>query len=122
MIPDTIFHSKIIHGNKLGRTIGFPTLNLTKVDFDFKPGVYAVRVTLSGQIYPGVLYLGPRYILGETKTICEIHLLAQISEVYGENIAFRLVGFIRAPKDFANFQELQQQISTDIIQAKKLLA
>ena len=112
-----MWYSAIVqHGDKYGRTLGFPTANL---DAELllhveKEGVYACRVRLGKQFYRGALYLGPRIVLRETKRVLEIHILDFDQEIYGETLSFQLGPFIRPPVDFDSTDELKAQFSNDV--------
>lgn len=114
------FKAKVIPGKQIGRTLGYPTLNLSdpKILAGFETGVYAAFVKIGVKIYQGVLYFGPRKVLSETNNIIEIFLLNFGSQIYGEKISFRLIQFIRKVMDFSNFDFLKKQIEKDVNQAK----
>ncbi len=119
-ITDLWFDAEIVHGNKIGGTLGYPTLNLSdpKILAGFEIGVYAVFVKVTDKVYHGVLYFGPRKVLSETNNIIEIFLLNFSSQIYREKISFRLIQFIRNVMDFSNFDSLRKQIEKDVNQAK----
>lgn len=117
------YKSNIIHGNKIGRNIGFPTINLKNSDTlkEKKRGVYAVLVNIKNYIYHGILYSGPRMVLNEKKDILEIYIMDFDKEIYGDTVSFQLMGFIRKPKDFTNLTKLAKQLSVDCQKAQDLL-
>lgn len=111
-------------GDKRGRTIGFPTLNL-KLPEHIAPhrGVYAVRVHgLIELPLDGVANLGTRPTVNGTENRLETHLFDFDGDVYGEYICVELIDFIRAEQRFENFEILKQQINKDVITAKNSLA
>jgi len=114
---------RVRHGDKRGRTIGFPTLNM-KVLNHIAPvrGVYAVRVRgLSGEPLNGVANLGARPTVDGIENRLETHLFDFDGDVYGEYICVELVKFIRTEKKFDDFGELKTQILNDAERARELL-
>ena len=114
---------RIRHGDKLGRTINFPTLNL-KIPDNISPkrGVYAVRVHgLDQTSYAGVANLGNRPTVVGTQNRLEVHLFDFSESVYGKYICVELLEFIREEKRFNNFDQLKNQISIDAEKAKELI-
>jgi riboflavin kinase/FMN adenylyltransferase len=115
---------RVRHGDKRGRTIGFPTLNM-KVPEHIAPhrGVYAVRVHgLADVTLDGVANLGVRPSVNGSENRLETHLFDFEGEVYGKTICVELIRFIRAEKRFDNFDDLKEQILLDVKQAKDLLS
>lgn len=109
-------HMSIVHkGDQLGRTIGFPTLNLdvSVLPTDFRQGIYACRVTIENVIYKGALYFGPRLVVGETKNVLEIHVLDFDKEIYGQKVTFEIGTFIRPIANFASMEEMKRQLVKD---------
>ena len=115
-MPSIYYQSTVFHGDKSGRTINFPTINLDPliIPQDTKPGVYASLVEVSGVEFKGALYFGPRLVKGETNNVLEIFLLDFEKEVYGQTVIFCLEKFIRPVLDFASLDELKQQLQKDI--------
>ena len=107
---------KVLIGAKTGRTIGFPTVNLSpeKLIGNFEEGVYTCVIKYQGNKYPGVLYFGPRLVKGEKHPVLEIHILHFNQEIYGEKIEFSLGKFIRGVMNFSSMEELKEQIEKDI--------
>ncbi len=115
---------RIRHGDKRGRTIGFPTLNM-KVPEHIAPqlGVYAVEVHgLSEAPLNGVSNLGVRPTVDGTENRLETHIFDFSSYVYGKYISVELKEFIRGEHHFKNFEALKQQINIDAETAKTMLA
>ena len=114
---------RIRHGEKRGRTIGFPTLNL-RLPSHIAPqrGVYAVKVHgLDGSPYFGVANLGSRPTVDGTENRLEVHLFDFNKNVYGKIICVELVEFIRPEQKFDSFDELKAQILNDASAARKIL-
>ncbi len=112
-----VFTGTVLHGDKLGRTIGFPTINLdvnlvTKEVL--KKGVYKAEVEVKQKKYVGALYYGPRLVLNEIRDVLEIHLLDFDQEIYGEKVKFIIQNFIRGIIKFNSFEELKNQLQIDV--------
>lgn len=122
-MDNKIYRSEVIHGRKMGKKFGFPTINLADpaILSSHQDGVYAARVSIEGNKYSGLLYKGPRLILGETETILEIYLLNFNQEIYGQTVSFRLLGFIRGVMNFNKPQDLKKQLAKDLRQAKRMI-
>jgi riboflavin kinase/FMN adenylyltransferase len=112
-----LLEGKVIAGNRLGRTIGFPTANIELTEKEKlipKEGVYAGNVTLNEKKYAGMLYIGRRPTLsaqGEKRI--EVHILDFNEDIYGKHIQVELIDFIRPDMHFANLHELQKQLEKD---------
>lgn len=109
------------HGDKRGRTIGFPTANL-QLGEHVEPmcGVYAVKIALaSGEIYTGVANVGYRPTFGnQNECRLEVHLFDFDQDIYGQEIKVWLHQFIRAEKRFDGLDALKMQITKDASDAK----
>lgn len=116
-------HARVIPGKRIAATLGFPTINLDNVAIlsGKKEGVYAVLVKFEDKIHPGVLYYGPRLILGEKEKIAEIFILNYMGDLYGKTVYFHLKEFIRPPKNFPDFAEFKQQLISDCSRARQIL-
>lgn len=109
---------KIIHGNKIGRTIGFPTANIQLEDkHKLIPsfGVYAVRVKLQDQReFLGMMNIGFRPTVSkEFKLSCEVSLLDFDEDIYETKISVHLLKRIRKEIKFNGLEELKAQIKQD---------
>jgi riboflavin kinase/FMN adenylyltransferase len=107
----------ITKGNQIGRTIGFPTANLSVLDnLKLIPcdGVYAVNVSLCGnENLKGMMNIGIRPTLDGKERSIEIHLFDFNKEIYNEALTVRIIQKIRDEKKFANLIELQDQLNSD---------
>ncbi len=116
----------IIAGNQIGRTIGFPTANI-RVDEPFKVipgiGIYAVRVAVDGEKYPGMLYIGDRPTLSNDNAISmEVNILNFSGNLYNREIEVFFEEYIRDNRKFGSLDELKQQLTRDREQVLSLLA
>lgn len=110
------------HGDKRGRTIGFPTANLSLGEHvEPKCGVYAVKIGLpDGQIRIGVANVGYRpTFTQESECRLEVHLFDFDQDIYGQELKVWLYAFIRAEKRFSGLDELKEQIVKDALDAKE---
>lgn len=114
---------RVRHGDKRGRTIGFPTLNMNVLEH-LAParGVYAVKVNgLSDKPLNGVANLGTRPTVNGTENRLETHLFDFEGDVYGKYICVELVAFLRAEQKFDDFDALKLQILNDAEHAQEIL-
>ena len=104
-------------GRQLGRTIGFPTLNLAwEPELQPRLGVYAVTVTMTnGAVVPGVANYGlrPTVETAPVKPLLEVNLLGEPAANYGDFITVNWLHFLRAEAKFKGLEELQMQIALD---------
>jgi riboflavin kinase/FMN adenylyltransferase len=118
------FGGRVVHGEKKGRTIGFPTANiqLKRLRSPLQ-GVFAVQVqTNDGKMHAGVANIGRRPTLNGERVQLEVHLFDFAGDLYGQQLRVVPTHFIRAEQKFANFAQLQQQIADDAEKAKAILA
>ncbi|MBR5469819.1 MAG: bifunctional riboflavin kinase/FAD synthetase [Paludibacteraceae bacterium] len=106
---------KVIHGNKIGRTIGFPTANL-KIDSEKlipKNGVYIIETCINNQSYKGLLNIGTRPTIDGNNQTIETHLIDFNKDIYDEKITLHIKKRLRDEIKFSSITELQQQIEID---------
>jgi len=117
------YQGKVISGKKIGRKIDFPTLNLyeTNIPFKRKKGVYVARIKIRKKLYNGLLYYGPRLILGEKKNILEIFVFNFKEKIYGETVSFIPLKYLRQVKRFSSLEALRKQLITDFNKAQFFL-
>ena len=114
---------RVIHGKQFGRILGFPTANINlgsrRLPFG---GVYLVKVTgLTNELY-GIANLGvrPTFSFGTSQSL-EVHLLDFNGNIYGKILKIEFLNKIRDEKKFASPEELQRQISSDLVTARSFL-
>ena len=113
-------HGKIAHGDKRGRTIGFPTANIV-LPHDNIPvwGVYAVLMHFSGSgTRPGVANVGIRPTVGGDRVLLETHLFDFSEDIYGERVRVEFKTKIRSEQRFESFDALKAQIAQDATAAR----
>jgi riboflavin kinase/FMN adenylyltransferase len=114
---------RVAHGDKRGRTIGFPTANVA-LHRATSPvsGVFAVRVAgLGAGPVAGVANIGQRPTVDGTRTQLEVHLFNFDRDIYGAHVQVNLVEKLREERRFDSFDELRWQIMRDAQQARALL-
>lgn len=114
---------RVRHGDKRGRTIGFPTLNMKMPEkIALKYGVYAVKVHGLGDMpLNGVSNLGIRPTVNGQENRVETHVFDFNQDVYGKHINIEFVEFIRAENKFDSIDMLKQQIKIDAAKARVIL-
>jgi riboflavin kinase/FMN adenylyltransferase len=144
------FEGEVVHGNKLGRQLGYPTANL-KIHNEEKiipgDGIYAVYVSVNGHPdsyrgesmvnkditenpspftidpfrYKGMMSIGFRPTVDGKKRVIEVNIFDFDREIYGETIAVYVKKFLRAEEKFNTLEELITQIGKDKIDSLKVL-
>lgn len=111
-MPKT-FRRKVQHGSKLGRKIGFPTLNFNVGRFGecHRHGVYKCAVFIGGKAYAGALHFGSAPHHAET---LEIHVLNFSKNLYGQWVSFSVGKKIRNVRHFKNIDALKKQLQKDV--------
>jgi len=131
---DYFFEGKVIEGNKLGRTLGYPTANLEIKDPNKlipADGIYAVNVRIqkendadsfvSESFQPGMMSIGFRPTIGDHKKMIEVNIFDFDENIYGRILRVYVKYFMRKEEKFDNLEDLKKQISVDEVNAKKLL-
>ncbi len=111
---------RVAHGDKKGRTIGFPTANihLHRINTPLR-GVFAVELFgIEGEPLPGVANLGTRPTVGGMKTLLEVHLFDFEGDIYGAHVHVNFLRKLRDERRFDSFDELKAQILVDAEQAQ----
>ncbi|WP_246939817.1 bifunctional riboflavin kinase/FAD synthetase [Bacillus pinisoli] len=115
---------EVVHGEKRGSTIGFPTANIQlKEPYHLpKTGVYAVEMEVLGQTFRGVCNIGykPTFHQNLTEKSIEVHLFDFKENIYGENIELVFHSRIRDEQKFNGINELVTRIHIDVKEAKEI--
>jgi len=120
---------RVMVGDRRGRTIGFPTVNLGLGE-NLHPafGVYAVRVSgdgtddaFAGRTIDGVANIGLRPTVGTPEPRLEAHLFDIDTDLYGRHLRVSLVDFIRPERKFSGIDALKAQIAEDAATARAML-
>lgn len=116
---------KVIKGNQIGRTIGFPTANI-ECDFMHKllpaDGVYAGKLHVNGHTYNAMANLGSRPTIGSKQRKLEVHCIGTDIHLYESEVRFELYKFLRGIEEFANLDALKKQLEADKKEANLILA
>ncbi|AUX73723.1 bifunctional riboflavin kinase/FAD synthetase [Erwinia pyrifoliae] len=112
---------RVVHGDALGRTIGFPTANLPlRRTVSPVKGVYAVEVLgLGERALPGVANIGTRPTVAGLRQQLEVHLLDVTIDLYGRYIDVVLLDKIRDEQRFTSLDALKEQIANDVVTARR---
>jgi riboflavin kinase/FMN adenylyltransferase len=118
----TIFGT-VESGDRLGRTIGFPTANLRAHNEQFPPdGVYAVRVQIDSAVLRGVANIGYRpTVASSVERKLEVHILDFSGDLYGRDLDVDFIAFLRGERKFDGLDALKAQIAADVEAARALL-
>jgi riboflavin kinase/FMN adenylyltransferase len=106
---------EVVHGRKIGRTIGFPTANL-KYNENFilpKIGVYYTGIKVNNKIYKGITSVGKNPTVEGKKLTIETYILDFDKDIYGEQIHVSFIKKIRNEEKFNNLEELKDQLEKD---------
>jgi riboflavin kinase / FMN adenylyltransferase len=110
------FSGLVIEGNKIGRTIGYPTANL-KIEDEYKlvpgNGVYAVDVQLGDRMLKGMMNIGIRPTVDGTKRVIEVNIFNFDEDIYGEILKITLKKNLRSEVKFSGLDELKAQLAKD---------
>lgn len=121
---DYFLNGVVVGGHRVGRTIGYPTANL-RVDADkLVPcdGVYAVRVTVAGGVYGGMLSIGCRPTVGNgNDRSIEVHIFGFHADIYGQPIRLSFVRYLRPELKFGSLEGLVGQLRKDAEEASRCL-
>jgi riboflavin kinase/FMN adenylyltransferase len=115
----------VVEGNKIGRTLGFPTANI-RVDNTTKQipadGVYAVIVVVNGKKLKGMLNIGQRPTVNalQSRTI-EVHIIDYDGDLYGSSIELQFIHRVRNEQKFNGLDELRAQLEKDKAQTLSML-
>jgi riboflavin kinase / FMN adenylyltransferase len=120
------FSGTVVEGNKMGRTLGFPTANLHIADPDKlipARGVYAVRVDLpDGTSAKGMMNIGVRPTVGGNTLVIEVHVFDFDGNLYDTSLRVHVVERLRSEKKMDGLEALKNQLQTDEIHARNILA
>lgn len=111
------FNFEVAHGNELGRTVGFPTINQIFPEQYLVPryGVYASYTYLEGKRYKSITNVGVKpTIKGNRHPLAETHIMGVDDHLYGQHIKVSLMKFIRPEKKFDSFEELSAEVHANI--------
>lgn len=120
------FSGEVVEGNKLGRTIGFPTANL-QVNDEQKlipaNGVYAVQVSVEGftGLFKGMMNIGTRPTVNGTTRVTEVNIFNFDETIYGKMVTVTLVTWLRSEVKFTGLDALKTQLAQDKLAAEEAM-
>ncbi|MCB0657830.1 MAG: bifunctional riboflavin kinase/FAD synthetase [Saprospiraceae bacterium] len=116
----------IVHGEKIGSTIGYPTANIQLVEKEKlipKDGVYAVRITVDEATYDAMLYIGKRPVIkGQDKRVIEVHIFDFSEVIYGLPVQVEVIKHIRDEMSFDRIDDLKLQLMEDEVETRRYLS
>lgn len=134
---DYFFEGKVIDGNKLGRTLGYPTANL-EINNTNKlvpaDGIYAVNISIrkgsqnqnsdfiAESNHKGMMSIGIRPTIGDNKKMIEVNIFDFDKDIYGRNLRVYLRQYMRPEIKFDNLEELIMQLGIDKMEAERIFS
>jgi riboflavin kinase / FMN adenylyltransferase len=119
-----ILNGKVIHGDKRGKEIGYPTANIqpdNPAKAIPKQGVYAVWVRSDQKFYPGMMNIGKRPTFEGSTEVMEVHIFGFNNDIYGRDIHVQFVKRLRDEKAFSSVGDLIEQLKKDEHKARIVL-
>ena len=115
---------EVVHGNHIGHTMGFPTINIVPESVQILPeyGVYATKTTIDEKTYEGITNVGVKPTFGSDLPVVETHLFGVGKDFYEKKATVNFYKKIRSEKKFSNIGELAKQIEQDVTFAKDFFA
>ena len=116
------FTHTVVEGQKIGRTLGFPTVNQRIFDkySVLAFGVYLTRTTIGENAFFGITNIGNRPTVNGEGVVSETNLFSFDGDLYGQKIKTEFLDFIRSERKFSSLEELSLQVKSDIEKAKSL--
>lgn len=112
----------VAHGRKLGREMGFPTVNIAIAEEKLMPpfGVYFAEVSVDGRHFNGVTNIGCKPTVTDSKQVfAETNIINFNEDIYGKRITVKLLKFSRPEQKFSSVDELRQRIAIDMQECKE---
>ena len=118
-----LFEAEVRHGEKIGRTLGYPTANLRLPENSvLKHGIYAVRVAVGEKVYNGVASYGRRPTFDNGAPLFEVFLFDFTGDLYGKTLQVECVAWQRGEIKFDGIEPLIAQMDKDATDARAILA
>ena len=114
---------RVVAGEGIGRSIGYPTANIEPVAEEVVPGrgVYAVSVNVGGATWTGVANIGIRPTIGTRGTSIEAYIIGFSGDLYGQELAMVFHHRLRDEVQFPDVEALKLQVAHDIERASRLV-
>jgi len=119
------FRGMVVMGDKIGRTLGFPTANIEIPEaYKLVPaeGIYAVQIRIGQQLKKGMLYIGTRPVVNGKSLRIEVNIFEFDQEIYNQEIQVMFVSRIRGDLPFTDINALKEKMKEDKVIATKLLS
>lgn len=119
-----ILHGNVVHGEKRGNKIGFPTANIhadKAKKIIPKIGVYAVWIRVNTTYYPGMMNIGRRPTFDGEELTMEAHIFDFHENIYGKEVQVQFVKRLREEKKFSGIEDLKDQLKKDQAEAEDIL-
>lgn len=116
---------RVLHGRKIGRTLGLPTTNLLPPKEKLLPpnGVYATRTSLGGEMFEGITNIGYKPTVGEeSRKGVETYLFDLDRDLYGKELTVHFYGYERPEEKFTSLQVLKERIEKDVAWGREYFA
>jgi len=114
-------HGRVAHGDKLGRTLGFPTANIF-LHRDKAPlsGIFAIRMLgVAEKPILGVANIGSRPTVGGTRVLLEVYLFDFDQDIYGKYVTVEILHKFRDEEKYDSLEALKEQIKEDVENTRK---
>lgn len=117
------FSGEVVHGEKRGRELGYPTANLAlPAETELAHGIYAVRVRVGAAVHDGVASFGRRPTFDNGAPLFEVFLFDFAGDLYGRRLDVTVAGYLRPEARFDSAEALVAQMDRDAAEARALLA
>jgi len=113
---DFFFEGEVFHGDKIGRTLGYPTANLKSTDEEkiaLGDGIYAVYAVVEGITYKGMMSIGFRPTVNGKLRVTEVNIFDFAKEIYGQTIRVIVKKYLRSEVKFDGLEALKMQLHKD---------
>ena len=118
-----VVRSAVQHGDKRGRTLGYPTANLRmSPGCGLRHGIYAVRIAVDGVVHDGVASYGRRPTFDDGAPLLEVHLFDFQGDLYGKAADVEFVAWIRGEEKFSSAEALVARMDQDSAEARAALS
>ena len=118
-----IVEGEVVHGDKRGRDLGFPTANIRLApETRLKHGIYAVRALIDGSIVDGAASFGRRPQFDDGAPLFETYLFDFSGDLYGKPLRIELASYLRPEEKFKSVEALVEQMARDVENARAALA
>ncbi|MEO9534064.1 MAG: bifunctional riboflavin kinase/FAD synthetase [Crocinitomicaceae bacterium] len=118
------FKGTVVHGDKIGTQLGYPTANIGEIEAtQLKPqaGVYAVKVKLDGRFHDAMMNIGTRpTVSAGLEQRLEVHIFDFDEDIYGSKIEIYFIDKIREEKSFKSKEDLIEQLGKDEVNCKRI--